>query len=84
MESPRGVSWRFVAKGADAMSKWRLIKLGGGQASVQVIPQKCRERGCPLYCRTAPGAVYCLEHRWKENAGCAAHDKVGCKAEECR
>lgn len=70
---------------------YRVIRLAAGKGQVQLLPNKCpflfsrRDNDrCGDPVRIAPGAVYCDRHRYLENAGCAEHDKVGCKHEDCR
>lgn len=65
---------------------YKIVKLGGGEAKVVVILKKCKWRlvlmglQCENMARNAPGAVYCDDHRWLENAACAEHDKLNCKS----
>ena len=67
---------------------YRIVKTGGGQARIQLIPNKCKylvafATMCLEPVRLAPGAIYCEFHKHLENAGCAEHDKMGCKDPGC-
>lgn len=68
---------------------YRIVREAGGHGRIQLIPNKCKymiQFGvlCLEPVRLAPGAIYCNEHKHLENAGCAEHDKTGCKEQGCR
>lgn len=68
---------------------YRIVREAGGRGRIQLIPNKCKYMIsfgvlCLEPVRLAPGAVYCNSHKDYENAGCAAHDKLGCKDPECK
>lgn len=68
---------------------YRIVREAGGRGRVQLIPNKCKYlvgfgQPCLEPVRLAPGAIYCEMHKQYENAGCAEHDKLGCKSPECQ
>lgn len=68
---------------------YRIVKLAGGRAQIQLIPNKCpflfpSQERCNEPVRLSPGAVYCEEHKWRETAGCVEHDKYNCREEGCK
>lgn len=69
------------------MGRWRIIKLGGGNAKVVPILGRCKSGSaahgtqCEERVRDSPGATRCLFHKDEEKDNCAKHDKRNCK--EC-